>query len=1286
MIRSHCRLIACLVGLTGLVGFWPPMWPEASYAQVPVVQSDTSESSLPAYYDFSPSDQLPQSEGAQQAPAQRSLPSESSLPGDDQIVAQESLPSESQLPQTSASADAAAVAATLPATPDLLQETLAESRDHTPWLRLIEAEHTAPIRTIELDASGKNLFTAGEDKLVHHWKRFDDKAGAQWRHHASYRWQVQRAELGTILCLISQDEDLLIAGTGADGQRGEIVALNTQTGAWLAPIVDAVNGHHAPILKMKMLASTPARRLISMDQKHGISLWQQDPNQGTWTHRWLRKPVAASRHRYAPVDISASNSLVAASDAPAWAIDFTDVDSGLITKQLRRDAAPQNQQVFSQALQMAADHFRSTEGKSYTPAQLLPSVRDNFGTMATCLAVGPDGQTVAAADDLGFLYLWDPQGRLALKAIASFRGFRFHSLTFSRDGRYLAAAANNLSGDASIVHLWRLHTEKSPVLEREIRRPAVTYSMVFSQDAQSLIISQGRRLEIIATEQQQPPQSVPARDAIGLPSQVVFAADLPYRWKVVLDGNQVTFDGQAMQWIDTADVAWNAVSEPAQQYTHGPWTLASQTNSPDAEPEDWLLRGKQRIGRLDLTNHYQRNRNSGVQHVAWLQDSRGEVAGVAVTLRGQNDIWVFTLPAPNENICRLKRVFRGHEGAVLSVDSAPDSRYLISCAQDCTLRIWPLIGIDELGLDRDESQADAPVRTSVSRANWGFDFEIMDGQVTAQNPLVTGPLFLKGMRSGDRLREISYESYQSDGTLRRTTLLQSKEIVAFLNEPRFDLAVRFIFERAGVEVPGFQSYAHWREIAAQVIAADRQWAVWTPAGYYDASFNGNSLFGWQINRGLLQEPDFYRADRFQAILERPNFMRRLLVTGSIQQAAELVGTQQIGFGDVLQNALAIQPQVKILSPLMGQPLEGRQALIRAEVVLGSDEQLASAKAFVSGVVATDMKQVKRTALDEGRQSIELTWQGHLPSDSNLQIQVLCATRDGLVGADTLRLPHVNVQRALRKPKLFLLAAGVSQYRDSRIPSLALGAANAQTVLQAVLANAATLYDVVPLALTDASVTPNVWRSTLRQLDSQLRDVQADDLIVLFVSGHGLVDATTAQYYFVTANARYSDLVRQNYRDCLSFGELISWADIPCRKIAILDTCHSGAIQPLDSEHLKAAVRNLQGDMVLTLTASEGNQLAAEYRGAQASLFTSAIERTLQQFQDTNSNGLLDWSELVQQVRSQVSQQSLVGTVLQFPTAGPKDLLDVIELPFVLPRPQAVGIADPTAFVSYENAP
>ncbi len=1243
-------------------------------AQPPTDQSAHSESSLPSYYYTSPSDRV-QAEGALPSSA-AALPSESTVPGKQRVAApQQNLPDESRLPKP--------VAAQPAPQDNSLQDILADSRDHTPWLRLIEAEHTAPIRVIELDASGKNLFTAGEDKVVHHWKLVEKLAVVgHWQHHATYRWQVQRGERGTILSLVSNGDELFIAGAGADGQQGEIVAINTVTGAWLAPLIDPRLGHHSPILKTRMLSSGPQRRLVSLDHQHGIGLWTQDPNLGTWSFRSLRRPSANQQFQFAPMDVIDPRTLVVASQANPWTIDFIDVDSGARTRQLRRDAKLVNQQGMAQAIQLAADHFRSTEGKSYTPAQLTPVIRDNHGQLVTSLAIDAQSQTVAAGDDAGFLYVWNPSGQLTLKSVASFSGFRFHTLAFSRDGRYLAASARSAQTGASILQLWQLAGDKTPTLVREVRRAAAVDGLVFSRDGSALIIGNGRQIEVLATQQADDAQTIVETQSISLPSSVVFADQLPYRWKFNLADNQVAFDGEAMKWMETKDASWRNITDSNARFASGGWTLASQANAPQAPSDTWIMRGNQRIGRLDLDAHYQRRPESQVQQVAWINNQRNEVTGLAISLSGQNDIWVFALPPAGKNTCPLRRVFRGHEGSVLSLDASPDSRYLISSSQDCTVRLWPLIGLAEFGGKVSDGEETEPVHTKVAnpatRTHWGFDFEVIDGRATAGQPYFTGPLYLKGMRAGDQLTEISYEQHQTDGTLRRTTHVDAEQIVDFLGKPHFDVPVRFIFTRGGLEVPGFQTYPHWREIAAQIIAANREWALWTPPGFYDASFNGNSLFGWQINRGLEQEPDFYRADRFQATLERPNFIRRLLATGSVEQAADLVGKPSIGFGDVLQNSITLQPRVNILSPVAGDVLSGRQATLRAEVILEQGQELATAKAYVSGVVATQRREVGRETLPDGQQRIELTWQAPLPSDQTLQLQVLCATRESLVGTDSLRLsrqnkPPANDRQAARKPRLYVIATGISKYRDSRIPSLELGAANAEGFMKTMLAKAGSVYDVVPLSLTDGSVTPNVWRSTVEQLDPRLQDASPDDVIVLFVSGHGLVDPSSGEYYFITANARYSDLVRQNYRDCLSFQELMRWVDVPCRKIAILDTCHSGAIQALDGQHLKQAVRTLQSDMVLTLTASEGDQLAAEYRGAQASLFSGAIQNTLQQLPDADGDGLLDWRELVQQVRKTVTTQSLSGAVPQFPMAGPKDLLEVIELPLAASRPQTLAV-------------
>lgn len=1229
-------------------------------AAPPLDPSSYSESTLPSSYYISPSDR--QLTSSAQPPTTFELPSESQLPEDQsRTPTTPTLPSESQLPAIDAQPQQPQQQ------PETLQDILATSRDRTPWLRLIEAEHTAPIRTVEIDASGNNLFTAGEDKIVQHWKLAGAGLQPQWRHHASYRWQVQRAERGTILSLISDGDELLIAGAGADGQQGEIVALNTLTGAWLAPLVDPQRGPHAPILKMRLLSNVPQRRVVSLDHRHGVGLWTQDPNLGTWSFRALRQPSVDQQFQFAPIDVQSPQTVVLASQGNSWTIDFIDIDSGAVTRQLRPTAALANQQALTRAVQLAQEHYRSTDGKQYSLAELTPLIRDNHGALVTSLAVDTTGQMVAAGDNFGFLYIWNSDGQLVLKTVASFVDSRFHALTFSRDGRYLAAVVRGSQTDSSTVQIWRLKPDQTPELIREIHRATKIEEPTFSAIGTSLILGNGRQIEVLSTEQNSEPQAIPAQASIALPSRVVFADELPYRWKFTLDTSQVAFDGQEIKWMETPAATWQTTTDPTRQFAQAAWTVVAQPNTPFAFGETWVMRGDQRIGRLDLQQHHQLRPESQVQHVAWINDTRGEVKGLAVWLSQQNDIWVFALPEAEQQLCPLIRVFRGHEASVNSLDCSPDSRYIISSSQDCTVRLWPLIGLAELGA---EAKEETEPGASSTRSRWGFNFTVMEESVTATQPVLTGPLYLKGLRAGDQLREVSYEQYQPDGTLRRTSLRDPQEIIAFLQEPRFDLLVRFIFTRRGVEVPGFQSHPHWREIAAQVIAANREWALWTPAGFYDASFNGNSLFGWQINRGLEQKPDFYRADRFQATLERPNFIRRLLTAGSIEQAAELAGNPRIGFGDVLQNSLALQPQVKILSPTADQTLTGRQTTIQAEVIVDYGQELSSVKAFVSGVVANGRREVKRETLADGRQRLLFSWQAHLPADQQLQFQVLCATREKLVGADSLRLfrqdkPPVQPGQLHGKPKLYLLAAGISRYRDSRIPSLELGAANAQGFMQTLLDSANAVYDVVPLTLTDSSVTPAVWRSTAEQFDAKLREAGPDDLIVLFLSGHGLIDSATGEYFFVTADARYSDLVRHNYRDCLSFQELMRWVDIPCRKVAILDTCHSGAIQPLAGQHLKAAVRALQNDLVLTLTASEGDQLAAEYRGAQASLFTGAIQQTLRQCPDINGDGLLDWRELVQQVRRQVSAQSLAGAIPQFPTAGPKDLLEVIELPLAL---------------------
>src|SRR5205814_10508717 len=82
----------------------------------------------------------------------------------------------------------------------------------------------------------------------------------------------------------------------------------------------------------------------------------------------------------------------------------------------------------------------------------------------------------------------------------------------------------------------------------------------------------------------------------------------------------------------------------------------------------------------------------------------------------------------------------------------------------------------------------------------------------------------------------------------------------------------------------------WRidtgELVVALFVAGEEWIAWTPHGCYAASFGGESLMGWHLNRGPATMSDFFPASRFHKSLYRPDVIRRLLSAGDLEKAIE----------------------------------------------------------------------------------------------------------------------------------------------------------------------------------------------------------------------------------------------------------------------------------------------------------------------------------------------------------------------------------------------------------------
>jgi hypothetical protein len=156
--------------------------------------------------------------------------------------------------------------------------------------------------------------------------------------------------------------------------------------------------------------------------------------------------------------------------------------------------------------------------------------------------------------------------------------------------------------------------------------------------------------------------------------------------------------------------------------------------------------------------------------------------------------------------------------------------------------------------------------------------------------------------------------------------------------------------------------------------------------------------------------------------------------------------------------------------------------------------------------------------------------------------------------------------------------------------------------------------------------------------------------------------------------------RKVYKDCISWSDFGGLADVPCRKVVLLDTCHSGAIQPLRSRDLKTAVRELQADVIFSVTASTGEQRAAEKAEWRHGAFTRCLLEGLGGVRSTgfsrigvtippkggatSAGVVVTLDEIVPYVKDAVEALTSGG---QTPTAAPDEIIPFTTIPLARRR-------------------
>jgi WD40 repeat protein len=360
----------------------------------------------------------------------------------------------------------------------------------------------------------------------------------------------------------------------------------------------------------------------------------------------------------------------------------------------------------------------------------------------------------------------------------------------------------------------------------------------------------------------------------------------------------------------------------------------------------------------------------------------------------------------------------------------------------------------------------------------------------------------------------------------------------------------------------------------------KRWILWTPSGYYDASPGGEDFIGWHVNNGPDQAADFFPVSRFRATYFRPDVIERVLVTMNEADAIRLANEASGRKPAAVLVRDKLPPVVTILSPADGTEIAAPSVTLRYAV--RSQESVTALKVLVDG----------RPVAEEGERK---------PVEKSGDITVTIPQRDCDVSVIAQNLLSVSEPATIRlrwkgavaagqfeiKPKLYVLAVGVSDYKDADL-RLDLAAKDATDFGAAWSEQKGRLYSAVEVrTLTDEQATKG---NILDGLEWLQRQVTSKDVAVLFFAGHGINDPM-GEFYFLPVEA---DLERLKRTGVSQFDITSTVAGIAGKVLVFMDACHSG---------------NLMGKMKrrgLTVVSSVINELASAENGAV--VFSSATGR------------------------------------------------------------------------------